>query len=166
MTKVYKVWKLNLQIKKLGLKLNSPSACYSATKPLSISVICLIVSSQHWLLTSNLLLISHKICTALKVIFSSVQSLTCVWLLWPHELQHARPPCPSPTPRVHPNPSPLSQWFHPAISSSVIPFSFCPQSFPASGSSQMSQLFVSGGQSIGVSAQHQSFQWTPRTDLF
>ena len=73
--------------------------------------------------------------------------------LRPHEQQHAWPPCPSPTPRVHPNPCPLSQWCHPTISSSVIPFSSsCPQSFPASGSFQMSQLFTSGGQSIGVSA--------------
>ena len=72
--------------------------------------------------------------------------------LWPHELQHIRPPCPSPTPGVHPNPCPSSQWCHPVISSSVIPFSSCPQSFPASGSFQMSQLFASGGQSVGVSA--------------
>ena len=72
--------------------------------------------------------------------------------LWAHELQHARPPCPSPTPRVYPNPCPLSQWCHPTISSPVIPFSSCPQSFQASGSFQMSQLFASGGQSIGVSA--------------
>ena len=72
--------------------------------------------------------------------------------LWPHELQHARPPCPSPIPRVHPNPCPLSWWCHPTISSSVVPFSSCPQSFPASGSFQMSELFASGGQSIGVSA--------------
>ena len=72
--------------------------------------------------------------------------------LRPHELQHIRPLCPSPTPRVHPNPCPLSQWCHPTISSSVIPFSSCPQSLPASGSFQMSQLFTSGGQSIGVSA--------------
>ena len=72
--------------------------------------------------------------------------------LWPHELQYARPPCPSPTPGVHPNPCPLCQWCHPAISSSVVPFSSCPQSFPASGSFPMSQLFSSGGQSIGVSA--------------
>ena len=71
--------------------------------------------------------------------------------LQPHELQHARPPCPSPTPGVYPNPCPLSQWCHPTISSSVVPFSSCPQSFPASGSFQMSQLFASGGQSIGVS---------------
>ena len=72
--------------------------------------------------------------------------------LRPHEPQHARPPCPSPTPRVHPNPCPLSWWCHPTISSSVIPFSSCPQSFPASGSFPMSQLFPLGGQSIGVSA--------------
>ena len=72
--------------------------------------------------------------------------------LRPHELQHARPPCSSPTPRVHPNSCPLSRWCHPAISSSVITFSSCPQFLPASGSFPMSQLFVSGGQSIGVSA--------------
>ena len=66
--------------------------------------------------------------------------------------QHARPPCSSSTPGVHPNPCPLSRWCHPTISSSVIPFSSCPQSFPASGSFQMSQLFESGGQNIGVSA--------------
>ena len=72
--------------------------------------------------------------------------------LWPHESQHTRPPCPSPTARVHPNPCPLSWWCHPAISSSVVPFSSCPQSFPASGSFQMNQLFSSGGQHIGASA--------------
>ena len=72
--------------------------------------------------------------------------------LWPHESQHARPPCPSPTPRVHPKPCPLSQWCHPTISSSVIPFSSCLLSFPASGSFPMSWFFTSGGQSIGVSA--------------
>ena len=70
----------------------------------------------------------------------------------PYEPQHARPPCPSPTAGVYPNPCPLSQWCHPTISSSVIPFSSCPQSFPASGSFQMSQLLASGGRSIGVSA--------------
>ena len=72
--------------------------------------------------------------------------------LWPHELQHARPTCPSPTPGVHPNPRPLSRWCHPTISSSVVPFSSCPQTFPASGSFPMSQLFAQGGQSIGVLA--------------
>ena len=72
--------------------------------------------------------------------------------LRPHELQHARPPCPSPTPGVHPNPCPFCWWCHPTISFSVVPFSSCPQSFPASGSFQMSQLSTSGSQSIGVSA--------------
>ena len=72
--------------------------------------------------------------------------------LWPHGLQHARPPCPSPIPRVYSNSCPLSWWYHPSISSSVIPFSSHLQSFPASGSFPVSQLFVSGGQSIGVSA--------------
>ena len=72
--------------------------------------------------------------------------------LWPHGLQHARPPCPSSTPRVYSNSCPLSQWYHPTISSSVVPFSSHLQSFPASGSFQMSQFFASGGQSIGVSA--------------
>ena len=86
--------------------------------------------------------------------------------LWPHELQHARPPCPSPTPGVYPNSCPLSQWCHPTISSSVVPFSSCPQSFPASGSFQMSQLFASGGQSIGVLASTSvlpmsTWDWSP-----
>ena len=72
--------------------------------------------------------------------------------LRPHELQHARPPCPSPTPGVHSNSRPSSQWCHPAISSSVISFSSCPQSLPASESFPMSQLFTWGGQSTGVSA--------------
>ena len=72
--------------------------------------------------------------------------------LHPHGLQHTRPPCPSPTPRVYSNLRPFSHWCHPTISSSAVPFSSCPQSFPAPGSFQMSQLFTSGGQSIGASA--------------
>ena len=72
--------------------------------------------------------------------------------LWPHESQHTKPPCPSPTPGVHPDSRPLSQWCHPAISSSVVPFSSCPQSLPASKSFPMSQLFAWGGQNTGVSA--------------
>ena len=72
--------------------------------------------------------------------------------LWPHEPQHARPPYPSPTAGVYPSPCPLSLWCHPTISSSIVPFSSCPQSFPASGSFQMSQLFASGGQNIDVSS--------------
>ena len=72
--------------------------------------------------------------------------------LWPHELQYTRPPCPSPTPGVHSNSCPSSQWCHPAISSSVVPFSSCPQSLPTSESFPMSQLFTWGGQSVRVSA--------------
>ena len=72
--------------------------------------------------------------------------------LWPHEPQHTRPPCPSPTPGVHPNPCPSSWWYHPTVLSSVVPFSSAPQSFPSSGSFQISQLFASSGQSIRISA--------------
>ena len=88
------------------------------------------------------------------MIFSSVQfSLLVVSSsLWPHEPQHARPPCPSPTPGVYSDSCPLSRWCHPALSSSVVPFSSCPQSLPESGSFPTSQLFTSGGQSNGVSA--------------
>ena len=82
--------------------------------------------------------------------FSSVAQ-SCL-TLQPHESQHTRPPCPSPTPRVYTNSCPSSQWCHPAISSSVVPFSSCPQSLPASESFTMSQLFAWGGQRIGVSA--------------
>ena len=89
-----------------------------------------------------------------KLTFSSVQFSRSVVSdpLQPHELQHTRPLCPSPTPRVHSNSCPSSWWGHPAISSSVFPFSSCPQSVPASGSFPMSQLFAWGGQSTGVSA--------------
>ena len=72
--------------------------------------------------------------------------------LWPHGLQHVRLPCPSPTPAAYSNSCPSNRWCHPTISSSVIPFSSCPQSFPASGSFPMSQFFASGDQRIGVSA--------------
>ena len=86
--------------------------------------------------------------------FNSVQFSSSVMSdsLRPHESQHARPPCPSPAPGVYPNSCPLSLWCHPAILSSVVPFSSCPQSLPASGSFPMSQLFTWGGQSTGVSA--------------
>ena len=82
-----------------------------------------------------------------KIQFSSVSQSRLT-----HELQHARPPCPSPTPRVYPNSCPLSWWCHSAISSSVVPFSSCPKSLPASESFPMSQLFAWGGQNIGVSS--------------
>ena len=104
--------------------------------------------------------------TFFNIFISSVQSLSRVRHLWPHGPQHTRPPCPPPTPRVHPNPWPSSPWCNPTTSSSVIPFSSCPQCFPASGSFQMSQLFASGGQSIGISASTSVFpmntqDWSP-----
>ena len=90
----------------------------------------------------------------MKPMHSSVQ-FSCLVVsnsLWPHEWQHTRPPCQSSTPGVYSNSCPSSRWCHPAISSSVIPFPSCLQSFPASGSFPMSQLFTWGGQSIGISA--------------
>ena len=92
------------------------------------------------------------LCIVKFSLFSSVQLLTHVNSLWPHALQHARLPYPSPTPGACSYSCPLSQWCHPTISSSVIPFSSCLQSSPASGSFPMSQFFTSGDQSIGVSA--------------
>ena len=109
-------------------------------------------SREPWEHTT--LAITRIVMQATKYLLSSAQFSRSVMsdTLQPHELQYARLPCPSPTPRVHPNPCPLSRWCHTAISSFVVPFSFCPQSFPASGSFQMNQLFASGSQSIGVSA--------------
>ena len=103
----------------------------------------------------------------LLIQFSSVQFSHSVMShsLRPHELQHARPPCPSPTPRVHRNSCPSSQWWHPAIASSVVPFCSCFQSLPASESFPMSQLFEWGGQNIGVSALASFLPKNPRTDL-
>ena len=108
---------------------------------------CLFVPSAHF--TIELFTFSLIYMNSLYIQFShSVVSDS----LWPSESQRARPPCPSPTPGVQSNPRPWSQWCHPAISSSVVPFSSCRQSLPASGSFPMSQLFPGGGQSIGVSA--------------
>ena len=95
-------------------------------------------------LDNNLLSTNH-------VSWLVTQSLSHVWLFVTHGLQYARPPCLSPTPRVYSNTCPMSRWCHPTISSSVIPFSSWLQSFPASGSFPMSQLFASGGQNIGIS---------------
>ena len=100
-----------------------------------------------------------------SLFFSSVQFSCSVVSdsLRPHESQHARPPCPSPSPRVYSNSCSSSQWCYPAISSSVISLSSYPQSLPAAGSLPMSQLFAWGV--LDFQLQHQSFQWTPRTDL-
>ena len=103
-------------------------------------------------LSIGIIVIYYSQCmTSCSVQLSSVAQL-CLTLCDPMDLQHTRPPCPSPTPRVYSNSCPLSRLCHPTISSSVVPFSACPQSFPASGSFQMSQFFTSGGQSIRVSA--------------
>ena len=95
--------------------------------------------------------------------FSSVQFSRSVMSdsLWPHEPQHARPPCPSQTPRVYSNSCPSSQWCHPAISSSVIPFSSCPQSLPASGFFQWVNSLYEVAKVLEFQLQYQSFQWTP-----
>ena len=108
--------------------------------------------SLQWLMQDKSLL--HSRMDWLDYQFSSVQFSHSVLSdsLWPHEPQRARLPCPIPTPGVHSNPCPLSRWCHPTISHSVVPFSSCPQTFPASGSFPMSQLSASGSQSIGVSA--------------
>ena len=98
-------------------------------------------SSQTSVASQLVLLVKNLPANAVSQFSHSVMSDS----LWPYELQHDSPPCPSPTPGFHPNPCPWSRWCHPTISSSVVPFSFCPQSFPASGSFQMSQLFASGG---------------------
>ena len=121
------------------------------------------MSIRIFLQTEHLILLREKILTAtLLLLFShSVMSDS----LWPHGLQHARLPCPSLSPRIGSNSCPLSQWCHPTISSSVVPFSSCLQSFPASGSFPMSQFFESSGQSIGVSASASVPQWIFRVDL-
>ena len=119
-----------------------------------------VMSSNHFILSHPLLLLpsifpSIRIFPSESVLhISSVQFSPSVVSnsLRPHGLQHTRPSCPLPTPGVYPNSCPLSQWCHPTISSSAVPFSSCLQSFPGSGSFQMSQFFTSGGQSIGVSA--------------
>ena len=118
-----------------------------------------IIFFQYICLSSN----SNRV--NFSVQFSSVQSLSSSDSLQPHGLQHARPPCPSPTPRVYSNSCSLSQWCHPTISSSVVPFSSHLQSLPASGSFPMSQLLASGGQSNGVSASTSVFQWIFMTDF-
>ena len=102
------------------------------------------------------------------ILYYSVQFSHSVMFdsLWPPEPKHARPPCPSRTPGVHPNPCPLSQWCHPTILSSVVPLSSCPQSFPESRSFPMSQFSHQVDKVLEFQLEHQSFQCTPRTDLF
>ena len=132
----------------LGSKITGDGDCSHEIKR------CLLLGRQVMtnldsILKSRDITLPTKVHLVSSVQFSCSVESDSVWL---HELQHARPPCPRPTPGVYPNSCPLSRWCHPTFSSSVVPFSSCPQSSPASGSFQMSQLFVSGGQSIGVSA--------------
>ena len=144
------------------------SAYWCSCKPLDVIFICFNKQHKCCFLFCNLLsLYKWKSVTSFKG-QSLEGGLPCIFQtignilqfshsvvsdsLRPHEPRHVRPPCPSPTPGVHPNPWPSRRWCHPTISSSVVPFSSCPQSFPASGSFPMSQLFASGDQSIGVSA--------------
>jgi len=117
----------------------------------------------HFIYLSTYLSINLFICLSLySVQFSH---LVISDSLWPHGLQHARPPCPSPTPGACLNSCPSSWLYHPIISSSVITFS-CLQSFPASGSFPMNQFFTSGTKVLAFQLQHQSFQWILRTDFF
>ena len=129
---------------------NSPAKFISHQKNLYTVFQCFKSADLFWLLrfcSENLFLKCDN--DDNSVHFSCSVMSDC---LWPHGLQHAKPPCPSPAPRVCSNSCPFSQWCHPTISSSVVPFSFCFQSFPASGSFLRSQFFILGGQSIGVSA--------------
>ena len=152
----------NLSLDPFKVLLNTFTRCFKL-----LIIICLQLTSSassdsasscfdgtwtSWLLLLLLNLLSF--CIHFCPQFSSVQFSRSVVSdsLRPHELQQARPPCPSPTPRVHSDSCPSSQWCHPAISSSVVPFSSCPQSLPASESFPMSQLFPWGGQSTRVSA--------------
>ena len=126
------------QAGELGRRKGNSDLYWVPANPHSISGLVTLYYTNY-----SVFLLHHPVQFSLSVMSDSLQ---------PHGLQHARPPCPSPTSRTYPNRCPLSRWCHPAISSSVIPFFSCPQSLPASGSFQMSQLFKSGGQSIGVSA--------------
>ena len=122
----------------------SPGGC-SNSRPLSRWCHPTISSSDAW---NRYYYYPHSTDKESEPQFSSFSRSVVYKSLWPHEPQHARPPRPSPTLGVHPNPCPSSWWCHPTISSSVVPFSSCPQSFPASVSVPMSQLFASDGQSI------------------
>ena len=146
-------WKVKVKVK----------SCLTLSDPVDFSLPC---SSVHGIFQARVL---EWVAIAFSVIqFSSIQFSPSVVSdsSRPHESQHARPPCPSPSPRVHSDSCPSSLWCHPAISSSVVPFSSCPQSLPESESFPMSQLFTWGGQSTGVSAlasflPKKSQDWSP-----
>ena len=124
---------------------NTSWLCLSSLSRVHANLLCVMPNLVYMLLKWALDIILYQI----YVQFSLVAQLCPT--LQPHGMQHARPPCPSPTPRVYPDSCPSSRWCHPTISSSIIPFSSGLHSFPASGSFPMSQFFTSGGRSIGVS---------------
>ena len=140
----------------MPILLSEPYFTLSSSLSVSCEHLVKVLGKNLWVNTSSLPSLAHREFSweLLKptVQFSSVQSLSRAWLFGTHGLQHARLPCLSPIPRVYSNSCPLSRWCHPTISSSFIPFSSPIQSFPTSGSFQMSQFFASGGQSMGVSA--------------
>ena len=158
---------MDLVGKAMSLLFNTLSRSVTAFLPRSKHLFISWLQSQSTVILEPKKIKSVTVSTFAPSMFSSVQFSHSVVSdsLQPHGLQHTRPPCTSPTPRVYPNPCPLSQWYHPTISSSVIPFSSGPQSFPASGSFQMSQLSASGGQSIGVLASTSVPPINTRTDL-
>ena len=138
------MWWSELQSPLIKPSKHSVLGDFSCLLPSSRHRSCFCIGLRSW--SYGMLNICWSACGSVQFSHSVVSSF-----LRPHELQHARPPCPSPTPGVYSNSCPLGWWCHPTISSSVVPFS-CPQSFPASGSFTMSQFFASGGQSIGVSS--------------
>ena len=150
--------------KKIFIKLNSCQQFLFIEQliwPSILSRVCYLIF-MWWLILCVTLamvpryLIKHYYRCFFYISQSSVQSISLVRLFATHEPQHARPPCPSPTPGVYSNSCPSSRWCHPAISSSIVPFSSCPQSFPASH--QMAKV-------LELQIRHQSFQWTRRTDF-
>ena len=119
----------------------------------------------HWVFTRTLYRKIQTLCPTQVKLLVKFSCLVVFASLWPHGLQHARAPSPSPTLGVYSNLCPLSQWCHPTISSTVVPFSSCLQPFPASWTFPVSQFFASGGQILEFHLQHQSFQWIYRTDF-
>ena len=162
-----KNWCLVLNCRAVQFSLVAQS-CLTLCDPMNLSTPDLPVHHQLPEFTQiHVHQVSDAIQPSHSLSFSSVQfSHSVVSDSWrPHELQHARPPCPSPTPRVYSNSCPSSRWCHPAISSSVVPFSSCPQSLPASGSLQWVNSSHEVARVLEFQLQHQSFQWTPRTNL-
>ena len=134
---------------------SSPMVFVGADSYLTNLFVCTSIFHLFWKFLRHWLPLPSFLCfTSFFIFYLRDIQFSCSVMsdfLWPHESHHTRPPCPSPNPGVYPNSCPLNWWCHPTISSSIIPFSSCPQSFPASGSFPMSQLFASGGQRIGVS---------------